>query len=48
MSFVAGLSFIQGGEISGNVDNDKNVRFICKRRSSPMSNFFSRNVPLNP
>ena len=33
LSFVAGLSFIQGGEISGNVDNDMNVRFICKRHT---------------
>ena len=32
--------------ISGNVDNDMNVRFICKRRSSPISCFFPRNAPL--
>ena len=43
---MADLSFIQGGEISGNVDNDMNVRFICKRRSSPISRFFPRNAPL--
>ena len=32
--------------MSGNVDNDLNVRFICKRHCSPMSSFFSRNAPL--
>ena len=44
---MAGLSFIEGGEISGNVDNDMNVRFICKRRSSPISSFFPAECPFN-
>ena len=35
------------GEISENVDNDMNVRFKCKRRSSPIFGFFPRNAPLN-
>ena len=43
---MAGLNFIQGGETSANVDNDMNVRFICKRRDSPISSFFPRNAPL--
>ena len=32
--------------ISGNVDDDMNVRFKCKQPSSPISSFSPRNAPL--
>ena len=44
-SFVAGLNFIEVGEILGNVYNDIHVHFKHKQPSSPIIRFF-RGMPL--